>query len=72
MRQAMSDSLRQALRGDGREWHFGVDDLEALAAEAGLIVVDKLKTADLSRTHWPSQHLDAAFYERYSLVHIGA
>jgi O-methyltransferase involved in polyketide biosynthesis len=52
----------------GALWHFGVDDLEALAGEAGMIVADKVKLADLYRQHWPSRPLDtAAFYEHYSL-----
>jgi O-methyltransferase involved in polyketide biosynthesis len=49
-------------------WYFGVDDLDALAGEAGMIVVDKVKMADLHRKHRPSRLLDtAAFYEHYSL-----
>ena len=52
----------------GAPWHFGLDDLEELAHEAGMIVVDKVKVADLYRTYWPNQALDhSAFYDNYSL-----
>ena len=51
----------------GAPWHFGIDDLGALAGEAGLIVVDKIKTADLCRTFWPSRPLDSIWYDNYSL-----
>jgi methyltransferase (TIGR00027 family) len=51
----------------GAPWHFGVNDLEALAGEAGLTVMDKVKTAELHRAYWPNRPLDASFYEHYSL-----
>src|SRR6476646_5286537 len=52
----------------GAPWHFGVDDLEALADEAGMVVADKVKLADLHRLHWPGRPLDrTALYEHYSL-----
>jgi methyltransferase (TIGR00027 family) len=52
----------------GAPWHFGVDDLEELAREAGMIVADNVKVASLYRTYWPNQPLDdSAFYNNYSL-----
>jgi methyltransferase (TIGR00027 family) len=51
----------------GAPWHFGIDDLGALAGDAGLIVVDKIKTADLYRTFWPSRPLDSIWFDNYSL-----
>jgi methyltransferase (TIGR00027 family) len=51
----------------GAPWHFGIDDLGALAGDAGLIVVDNIKTADLYRTLWPSRPLDSIWYDNYSL-----
>ncbi len=51
----------------GAPWHFGIDDLEALAGDAGLIVVDNIKTADLYRTLWPSRPLNSIWYDNYSL-----
>jgi len=51
----------------GAPWSFGIDDLGALAGDAGLIVVDKIKTADLYRTFWPGRPLDSIWYDHYSL-----
>jgi O-methyltransferase involved in polyketide biosynthesis len=51
----------------GAPWSFGIDDLEALAGDARLIVVDKIKTADLYRAFWPSRPLDSIWYDNYSL-----
>jgi len=51
----------------GAPWRFGVNDLEALAEEAAMTVVDNVRTAELHRTYWPSQPLDAIIYDYYSL-----
>ena len=56
----------------GAPWSFGIDDLEMLAGDAGLIVVDKIKTADLYRTFWPSLPLDSIWYDNYSLCTLTA
>lgn len=51
----------------GAPWSFGIDDLGALAGEAVLIVVDKIKTADLYRTFWPGRPLGSIWYDNYAL-----
>ncbi|MGH6869003.1 MAG: hypothetical protein ACREDA_09080 [Methylocella sp.] len=51
----------------GAPWRFGVNDLEALAEEAAMTVVDNVRTAELHRTYWPNQPLDAIIYDYYSL-----
>jgi methyltransferase (TIGR00027 family) len=51
----------------GAPWHFGINDLGALAGDAGLIVVDNIKTADLYRTFWLSRPLDSIWFDNYSL-----
>jgi methyltransferase (TIGR00027 family) len=56
----------------GAPWSFGIDDLEALAGDAGLIVVDNIKTAALYRTVWPSLPLDSIWYDNYSLCTLAA
>jgi methyltransferase (TIGR00027 family) len=56
----------------GAPWSFGIDDLGALAGDAGLIVVDKIKTADLYRTFWPGRPLDSIWYDNYSLCTLAA
>lgn len=51
----------------GAPWTFGIDDLDNFASEARLAVVDKIKTADLYRTYWPSRSPDSIWYDNYSL-----
>ena len=48
-------------------WTFGIDDLDALAGDAGLIVVDNVKTAELFHNFWPNRKLDAKWYDNYAL-----
>jgi O-methyltransferase involved in polyketide biosynthesis len=56
-----------ASRQWARPWHFGINDLEALAAEAALTVVDGITTGELHRAYWSSQPLDSIIYQHYSL-----
>jgi methyltransferase (TIGR00027 family) len=51
----------------GAPWHFGVNDIDGLAREAGMVVVDKARMADMHRALWPGRAMDAAFYEHYAL-----
>jgi hypothetical protein len=53
-------------------WTFGIDDLDALAGDAGLIVVDNVKTAELFRYFWPKRKLDAKWYDNYALCTLAA
>jgi len=47
----------------GAPWTFGIDDLDALAVDAGLIVADNVKSAELFRNFWPNRKLDAKWYD---------
>lgn len=51
----------------GAPWHYGIDDLEALAAETGLTVADAVTVGDLHRKFWPERPLDSIVYEHYTL-----
>jgi O-methyltransferase involved in polyketide biosynthesis len=51
----------------GAPWRFGFDDLDALAEEAALTVVDVVTIAELHRAYWPSRPLDSIIYQHYSL-----
>jgi len=52
----------------GAPWHFGLDDLAALARKAGMIVADNVKVATLYQTYLPNQPVDdSAFYNNYFL-----
>jgi methyltransferase (TIGR00027 family) len=53
-------------------WTFGIDDQDALAGDAGLIVVDNVKTAELFRNFWPNRKLDAKWYDNYALCTLAA
>jgi methyltransferase (TIGR00027 family) len=51
----------------GAPWHFGVDDIGALAREAGMTVVDFARVADLHRAFWPGRSMGAAFFDHYAI-----
>jgi methyltransferase (TIGR00027 family) len=56
----------------GAPWNFGVDDLSALARDAGLSVIDNVKMAELFRTFWPNRLLVSKFYNEYALCTLVA
>jgi methyltransferase (TIGR00027 family) len=56
----------------GAPWTFGIDDLDALASEAGLIVIDNVKTAELYRTYWPNRQPGSKWYDNYALCTLAA
>ena len=39
----------------GAPWHYGIDDVGALAGEARLAVADVTTVAALHRAHWPGR-----------------
>ena len=51
----------------GAPWHFGIDDLDALAEEADMTVADAVTVAELHRAYWPGRPLDSIIYQHYSL-----
>jgi methyltransferase (TIGR00027 family) len=51
----------------GAPWHYGIDDLNAVAQATGMAVADKTTIADLYRSYWPNEPLDSIIYEHYSL-----
>jgi hypothetical protein len=48
-------------------WHFGIDDLSALAKEARLAIADVATVAELHRAYWPGRPLDSVMFEHYAL-----
>jgi hypothetical protein len=56
----------------GAPWTFGIDDLDALAGEAGLTVVSNAKMAELFRTFWPNRQLDSKWYDNYAICTLAA
>jgi hypothetical protein len=51
----------------GAPWHFGIDDLAALADEAAMAVANAVTVGELHRTYWPDRPLDSIVYDHYSL-----
>lgn len=51
----------------GAPWHYGIDDLNSVAAETGLTVADAITVGDLHRKFWPERPLQSTVYEHYSL-----
>jgi hypothetical protein len=51
----------------GAPWHYGIDDLEALAAETGLTVACAATIGELHQELWPERVLDSIIYEHYSV-----
>jgi methyltransferase (TIGR00027 family) len=63
----LTSNLVERFAAMGAPWRFGVNDLEALAEEAAMTVVDNVRTAELHRAYWPNQPLDAIIYDYYAL-----
>jgi methyltransferase (TIGR00027 family) len=51
----------------GAPWHYGIDDLQAVAKETGLTVADAMTVGDLHRKFWPGRPLASIVYEHYTL-----
>jgi methyltransferase (TIGR00027 family) len=51
----------------GAPWHYGIDDLEALAAATGMTVADVRTVGDLHRQFWPERPLESIIYDHYTL-----
>ena len=51
----------------GAPWHYGIDDLGALAAATGMSVADASTVGDLHRHFWPERPLESIIYDHYTL-----
>ena len=51
----------------GAPWHYGIDDLGALAAATGMSVADASTVGDLHRQFWPERPLESIIYDHYTL-----
>ena len=56
----------------GAPWSFGIDDLDALASDAGLSLIDNIKVVELFRTFWPNRQLDSKYFNNYALCTLAA
>jgi hypothetical protein len=57
-----SHALRRKM---GAPWTFGIDDLDTLAGDAGLSVVNDVKIAELFDPFWPHRQLHSKWYPPY-------
>lgn len=51
----------------GAPWHYGIDDLGALAAATGMSVADAVTVGTLHRKFWPERPLESIIYDHYTL-----
>jgi O-methyltransferase involved in polyketide biosynthesis len=51
----------------GAPWHYGIDDLEAVAAKAGLTVADSMTIGELHRKFWPERPPASIIYDHYTV-----
>ncbi len=51
----------------GAPWTYGLDDLPALAREAGLTVADATTVGKLFRLYWPDRPMQSVIYDHYGL-----
>jgi methyltransferase (TIGR00027 family) len=51
----------------GAPWRTGIDDIQRLAEDVAMRVVDNVATAELHRAYWPGQAMDSAIFDYYFL-----
>jgi methyltransferase (TIGR00027 family) len=51
----------------GAPWLFGIDDIEAFAAEVDMDVADTTTVGDMRRRFWPDQPQGSIIYDHYAL-----
>ncbi len=51
----------------GAPWTYGLDDLPALAREAGVAVADATTVGKLFRLYWPDRPMQSVIYDHYGL-----
>jgi hypothetical protein len=56
----------------GAPWTFGIDDLDALAGDAGLTVANDVKMAELFPTLRPNRQPESRFYDNYAVCTLAA
>lgn len=65
-------SLVDTFAGMGAPWLSGIADIQSLALEHGLKVIDNHKTADLYRRYWPGRPLKSPIFDFYSVCTLGS
>ena len=63
--------LAESFASMGAPWVSGVSDIQALAHEVGLTVVENFRTADLHRAYRPDRPIASSVYNFYSVCTLG-
>jgi hypothetical protein len=65
-------SLVESFENMGAPWVAGIGDIHALAHEAGLNVVEDLRTAELHRQYWTGRPMTSPIFNFYSVCTLGS
>jgi hypothetical protein len=63
--------LVQSFANMGAPWLSGITDIQSLAHEVGLSVVENFQTAELNRTYRPGRPLASPIFDHYSVCTVG-
>ena len=63
--EAGATAFVERFAGMGAPWTYGLDDLPALAREAGLAVADATTVGKLFRLYWPDRPVQSMIYDHY-------
>jgi len=62
--------LVESFANMGAPWVSGIRDIQALADEMNLRVIENFKTADLHRAYWPGRRLASPVFNFYSICTV--
>jgi hypothetical protein len=65
-------SLVQSFAAMGAPWLSGIRDIQALASELGLNLIENFKTAELHQTYWLGRPMTSPIFNFYSVCTLGA
>jgi methyltransferase (TIGR00027 family) len=63
--------LVESFANMGAPWVSGIRDIQALADEMNLSVIENFKTADLHKAYWPGRRLASPIFKFYSVCTVG-
>jgi O-methyltransferase involved in polyketide biosynthesis len=65
-------SLVESFANMGAPWLSGIPDVQRLAGELSLNVIENFKTADLCRTYWVGRPMISPIFTFYSICTLGS
>jgi O-methyltransferase involved in polyketide biosynthesis len=65
-------SLVESFESMGAPWVSGISDIDALAHEAGLKVVENFRTAELYRKYWIGRPMTSPIFNFYSVCTLAS